>query len=53
MWRAKRWRRYLSEHAHLQPGNPGILEDALLEFEDFPEYDVPYLVAEGVELPLA
>jgi tRNA-dihydrouridine synthase A len=26
---AKRWRRYLSEHAHLQPGNPGILEDAL------------------------
>ena len=26
---AKRWRRYLSEHAHREPGNAGILEDAL------------------------
>ena len=25
----------------------GILDDALAEFEDFPEYDAPYLVAEG------
>jgi hypothetical protein len=27
----------------------GILEEALQEFEDFPEYDVPFLVAEGTE----
>ncbi|MDF1569284.1 MAG: FapA family protein [Spirochaetaceae bacterium] len=27
----------------------GILEEALQEFEDFPEYNVPFLVAEGTE----